>query len=120
MNFSRLRHLNPYYRASLVLVVTAVILLGVVVLTDRYDLTSAALVLAALTCLITGIFLSLLSSAEPIDTRYVSLLPVQGCISLCRVAADLGIQGNAHMIPAGKKGMTSTLQFMPVADYDGS
>ena len=120
MNLPRLLPLNPYYRASLVLVIAAIILVGIAVLTNRYDLTSAALVLAALTCLITGIFLSLLSTSEPLDARYVSLLPVQGCINLCRVAADLGIQGNAHMIPAGIKGMNTTMQFIPVADYDGS
>lgn len=119
MNLPRL-HLNPYYRASLVLVLAATILVGIAVLMNRYDLTTAALVLAALTCLITGIFLSLLSTSEPLDARYVSLLSVQGCINLCRVAADLGIQGSAHMVPAGKKGMNVTMQFIPVADYDGS
>ena len=119
MNLPRLPA-NPYYRASLVLILSAVILVSVAVLTDRYDLTSAALVLAALTCLITGIFLSLLSTSEPLDTRYVSLLSVQGCINLCRVAADMGMTGQAHLVPAGKKGMTSTMQFIPVSDYDGS
>lgn len=119
MNLPRL-HLNPYYRAALVLIVTAGILVSVAVLTDRYDLTNAALVLAALTCLITGIFLSLLSTSEPLDTRYVSLLSVQGCINLCRVAADMGITGQAHVIPAGKKGMDLPMQFIPFADYDGS
>jgi hypothetical protein len=112
--------LNPYYRASLVLGIAAVILVILAVLTNRYDLTTAALVLAGLTCLITGIFLSLLSTSEPLDARFVSLLPVQSCINLCRVAADLGIQGNAHVVPAGKKGMNTTMQFIPVADYDGS
>jgi hypothetical protein len=116
----KIPRLNPYYRASLVLVITAAILVSVVILTGRYDLTSAALVIAALTCLITGVFLSLLSTAEPLNTRYVSLLPVQGCINLCRVAADLGVLGNACMIPQGKKGMKNTMQFVPVADYDGS
>jgi hypothetical protein len=117
MKFPRL---NPYYRAALVLIVTAVVLVIVAVLTGRNDLISAALVLAALTCLLTGIFLSLLSTGDPVDSRYTSLLAVPGCISLSRVAADLGILGNACMIPKEVNGMSCTMQFIPVAEYDGS
>lgn len=117
MKFPRL---NAYYRAALVLIVTAAFLVIVAVLTGRDDLVSAALVLAALTCLLTGIFLSLLSTGDPVDSRYTSLLAVPGCISLSRVAADLGILGNACMIPKGVNGMSSTMQFVPVAEYDGS
>ncbi len=95
----RIPSLNPYYRASLVLICAAIVLVLAAVLTDRRDLTSAALVLAGLACLITGIFLVTLSGAEPLDTGYVSLLPVQGCINLCRVCADLGISGNAVFFP---------------------
>jgi deoxycytidylate deaminase len=117
MKFPRL---NPFYQASLILVAAAVILVAVAILTDRRDLTSAALVISALVCLITGIFLALLSSSEPLDSRYMSLLPVQGCINLCSVCADLGISGNACMLPAGKNGRTRTMQFIPVAGYNGS
>ncbi len=56
MKFPRL---NPFYQASLILVVAAVILVAVAILTDRNDLTSAALVISAVVCLITGIFLTL-------------------------------------------------------------
>lgn len=117
MNFPRL---TPPYRAALVLIVTAILLLAVVVLTGRNDLVSAALVLAALTCLLAGIFLSLLSTGETVDSRYTSLLAVPGCISLTRVAADLGIMGNACVIPNGVNGMSATMQFVPVAEYDGT
>jgi hypothetical protein len=116
----KLPYLNPYYRAALLLIVTAAILVAVAALTGRNDLTSAALVLAALICLFVGIFLSLLSTGEPVDSRYTSLLAIPGCISVCRVCADLGIQGNACIIPKGMNGMTSTMQFIPVAEYDGS
>ena len=117
MKFPRL---NPYYKAPLVLVAAAVILVAVAILTDRRDLTSAALVISSMVCLITGIFLATFSGSEPLDTRYMSLLSVQGCINLCRVCADLGISGNACFLPAGKDGRTLTLQFIPVASYDGS
>ena len=116
----KIPRLNPFYQASLILVVAAVILVAVAILTDRHDLTSAAMVIAAVVCLITGIFLTLLSSSEPLDSRYMSLLPVQGCINLCSVCADLGISGNACMLPAGKDSRTRTMQFIPVAGYVGS
>jgi len=117
MKFPRL---NPYYKASLVLVAAAVILVAVAILTDRRDLTSAALVISSMVCLVTGIFLATFSGTEPLDTRYVSLLSVQGCINLCRVCADLGMSGNACFIPAGRDGRTQIMQFIPVAGYDGS
>ena len=100
MKFPRL---NPYYQASLILVAAAVILVAVAILTDRRDLTSAALVISALVCLITGIFLALLSSSEPLDSRYMSLLPVQGCINLCSVCADLGISGQCLYASCGQR-----------------
>jgi len=112
--------LNPYYRAALVLIVAAIVLVLLAVLTDRRDLTSAALVIAALACLITGIFLATLSGAEPLDTRLVSLLPVQGSINLCRVCADLGIAGNAVFLPPSPERHDRIMQFIPVSAYTGS
>lgn len=109
--------LNPYYRAALVLIGAAVVLVLLAVLTDRRDLTSAALVIAGLACLITGIFLATLSGAEPLDTRLVSLLPVQACISLCRICADLGITGNAVFLPPSRERNDRILQFVPVSAY---
>ena len=116
MNLPRL---NPYYRASLVLIGAAVILITLAIVTNQRDITTAAVVLSALVCLVTGVFLATLSSGEPLDIRYVSLLPVQGSINLARLGADLGISGNAVMLPAGKDGRTRTVQFNPVSDYDG-
>ena len=112
-------HLNPYYRAAAVLIGAAVILIALAIITNQRDITSAAVVLSALVCLVTGIFFATLSSSEPLDTRYVSLLPVQGSINLARVCADLGISGSAAMIPAGRDGRARTVQFNPVSDYDG-
>jgi hypothetical protein len=110
-------HLNPYYRAALVLVIAAGVLLAVAILTDRRDITSAALVISSVICLITGIFLATLSSGEPLDIRYVSLLAVQGSINQSRICADLGVLGNAHFLPKGPGGRTETMQYIPVADY---
>ena len=121
MKFPRLPHipkLNPYYAGSAALVAAAAVQLVVAVLADRRDLTSAGLVISATVCLITGIFLAILSTSEPLDTRYVSRLPVQGCINLCRVAADLGIQGSGYFLPPGRDGRTRTHLFLPVASLE--
>ena len=112
--------LNPHYRASLVLIIMAGVLVSTAILTNRGDFTSAALVVSGLVCLLTGVFFATLSGSDPLDLRYLSLLPVQGSINLVRVCADLGIQGNACFIPNGRDGRTRTMQFLPVADYHGA
>jgi len=115
-----LRSLNPHYRAALVLIVMAGILLVTAVLTNRGDFTSAALVMASTVCLLTGVFVVTLSESDPLDLRYLGLLPVQGSINLSHIGARLGIQGNAHIIPKGKEGRDQTVQFVPVAEYGGT
>lgn len=112
--------INPQYRAALALMIMAAVLIAVAILTNRGDFTSAALVIAGLACLLTGIFFAAISGSDPFDLRYLSLLPVQSAISLARVSAELGIQGNAHIIPGGRDGREKPMQFMPVADYAGS
>ena len=114
----RVSHLNPYYAGSLALVAVGAVQLVAAIVADRRDITSAGLVISASICLITGIFLAVLSTSEPLDTRYVSRLPVQGSINLCRVCADLGIQGTGHFLPAGSGGRTRTRLFIPVAELE--
>ncbi|MFA4859851.1 hypothetical protein [Methanoregula sp.] len=116
----KIPHLNPYYRAALILIAAACVLIAIAVLTNRRDITTAAVVISGVICLLTGIFLATLSRSEPLDTRYVSLLSVQGSINLSRVCADLGIQGNATIIPKGRDGRSETVQFVPVAEFKGA
>jgi len=111
--------LNPNYRAAIALVATAAILVCTAVLVNRGDFTTAALVVAGLVCLLAGIFFVTLSGSDPMDLRYISLLPVQGCINLVRICADMGIQGNACFIAKGRGGRTKTMQYLPVAVYHG-
>jgi hypothetical protein len=112
--------LNPHYRAALALFIMAGILVTTAVLTTRNDLTSAMLVVAGLVCLLTGIFFTTLTGSDPMDLRYLSLFPVQGSVNLTRVCADLGIQGNAYLVPKGRDGRARTMQFLPVTVYKGS
>jgi len=116
----KIANLNPSYRAAIVLIIMAGVLIATAILTDRGDFTSAALVVAGLACLLTGIFFITLSGSDPLDLRYLSLLPVQGCINLAHTCADLGLQGNAHIIPGGRDGRTHPMQLVPVADYAGT
>ncbi|MGB7788737.1 hypothetical protein [Methanoregula sp.] len=110
---------NPNYQASLVLIIMAGVLITTALLTNRGDFTSAAVVVSGLVCLLTGIFFAALSGSDPLDLRYLSLFPVQGSINFTRACADLGIQGNACIIPAGRDERPVTMQFLPVADYHG-
>lgn len=112
--------INSHYLAALVLLIMAAILIVIAILTNRGDFTSAALVISGLVCLLMGIFFATLSGSDPINLQYLSLFPVQGSINLTRACADLGIQGNAHIIPNGRNGMTRTMQFLPVAVYNGA
>lgn len=116
----KLYALNNNYRAALILVILAGILIITAILTNRGDFTSAALVISGLACLLTGTFFATLSGSDPLDLRYLSLFPVQGSINLSRVCADLGIQGNACILPNGRDGRTRTMLFLPVADYHSS
>jgi len=111
--------LNPYYRSAIALVVMAGVLIAVAITTNRNDFISAVLVVAGLVCLLTGIIFTTLSGNDPLDLRYVCLLPVQGSINLVRICADMGIQGNACFIPNQRGGTNSTMQYQPVATYHG-
>jgi hypothetical protein len=115
----RLSSLNPNYRAALVLILASVVLIAIAILTNSRDFTNATLVIAGLICLMTGIFFATISGSDPLDLRYMGLLPVQGCINLTRICADLGIQGNAIFIPKGRDGRLRTMQLLPVAEYHG-
>jgi hypothetical protein len=110
---------NPYYRGAFALIIMAVILVAVAILTNRGDFTSAALVIAGLVCLLTGILFATLSGADPLDLRYMSLLSVQGSINLAAICADLGIQGNACFVHERQEDRSRIVQFIPVAEFQG-
>jgi len=110
---------NPYFRGAFALIIMAVILVAVAILTNRGDFTSAALVIAGLVCLLTGVLFATLSGADPLDLRYLSLLPVQGSINLAKVCADLGIQGNACFVQEKTEDHSQIVQFIPVAEFQG-
>lgn len=105
------------YLSSFVLLITAGILLLTIVITDRRDMTSSAVVIAATILFLTGIFLFTFVKKEAVDGTISTLIPVQNQINICRMAADLGVKGNAWFIPKELSGTGSTMQFLPVSTY---
>ena len=115
----RLPRPDAYWAGSLACVLSALLLISLALLTNRGDLTTASLVLAGAVCLVTGILLATLSRGDSPDPGITALLPVQGCINLSRVCADLGLKGNAVLIPGQRESGGSPMQFIPVTTYSG-
>ena len=104
--------------ASFLLLCAGAVLIVVSILLDRDGITSAALVITGCICFFCGIFILTFSRGEPFDPTIVSLLPVSGCINLCRITADLGIMGSAHFLPEPFHQQTGVMQYIPVSRYD--
>ncbi len=109
---------NDTTLAAMILFAAAALIMIVVALTNRGDITSATLVLGSVSAFIAGIFLLTFAKEEPLDLRFTTLLPVQGTLDIARMCADLGMQGNAHMVPAGDEiANPSVTQVIPVSEY---
>jgi hypothetical protein len=109
-------HFNKYYLNGTVLMTAAVALLGIALLTNRGTLTGAGLVIAGFASFLVGIFFLTYSGGEPVDPSFVSLLPVQDRINICRVMGDLGINGVAYVLPENRE-TGSLRQFNPAGAY---
>ncbi|MFH0966175.1 MAG: hypothetical protein V1862_00620, partial [Methanobacteriota archaeon] len=111
--------LDRYFSGSFLLILLAGIFMGIAALTDRRDITTAAVILSATVLFLTGVMLFAFSKRESLDERFVSMLPVQGMINLCQVTADIGIAGSACFLPGERTGQKGVMQFMPVTTYSG-
>lgn len=105
--------------APLLLIGAGAGLIGIALFTDRGGITSAAVVISGTICFFAGIFILTFAGEETFDTQMISLLPVQGTINVCRMAADLGIHGNAWFLPEKYHQESGILQVIPVSQYDG-
>jgi hypothetical protein len=110
---------GKYFLAGLLLVATAAVLITVALLTNRGDITTAAVVIAAMTCAVTGIFVLTFSGGEPVDPRLVGILPAQDLMNICRIQSDLGITGNACFLPSRITREKRVMLFNPVSTYTG-
>ena len=103
----------------MLLVAAAASLVAIALFTSQGEFVTAAFVISGMVCAITGIFLLTFSRGEPVDPHFVGILPVQGCLNLCRIASDLGINGNAYFLPPRLTGETRVMQFNPDTTYTG-
>lgn len=113
-------HLNKYSTAAILFLIAAVVFIVIALITSLGEFITAAFVISGMVCFMTGIFMLTFSGSEPIDPKLVGLLPVQGCMNLCRIASDLAIHGNAHFLPPRVTGESRVMQFNPTLPYDGT
>ena len=111
---------NMYSTTAILLMAEAAALIAIALNTDRGEFVTAAFVISGMVCGISGIFVLTFSGGVPLDPRIVGILPVQGCLNLCRISSDLGITGNAHFLPGRITGQSRVMQFNPASVYDGS
>ncbi|MCQ1537743.1 hypothetical protein FTO68_01885 [Methanocalculus taiwanensis] len=94
-------------KASFALFIAAAASFALVFFTDRADMTSATLVLCGFACFIAGIFLLTFHRGGTIAPDIAERL-TPGCrIGLARISADLGVDGDAVILPEGE----SIIQF---------
>jgi hypothetical protein len=107
---------DTYSRTAVVLIGLAVLIMAVLLVTNRGDLTSATLILVAFACFIAGLFTFSFQREEGIDQKYATGLAVPYTSTLSRILADLGVQGHAHFIPVQDDGTfpATVMQFNPV------
>jgi hypothetical protein len=99
----RWKILHPGYSdevvASLALFVAAAAALLLVALTNRSDMTSATLVLCGFACFIGGLFLLTFHRGETLPPDVAARLAPGAGIGLARIAAALGVDGDAVILP---------------------
>ena len=115
----KLIHLNKYSAAAILFIGAAAVFVAIALMTNLSEFISAAFVLSGAILIMTGIFILMFSGGEPIDPLLVAILPVQGCMNLCRIGHDLGITGKAYFLPPRITGETRVMQFNPTLPYNG-
>ncbi|MEN6341445.1 MAG: hypothetical protein ABFC89_02690 [Methanospirillum sp.] len=117
-----MREYDPTFLGGVVLLGGAAVLFAVAALTGRGDMTSATLVLVGFGSFVGGVVLLTQYRGEQVAPWVAGLAAAGGVIDLARVAADLGLQGNAHLVPR-KDGVVqvvpagTVLPALPDGDY---
>jgi len=111
--------LNKYSIAAILLFAVAVVFIDIALISNPGDITTAAFVISAMVCAMTGIFTLTFSAGEPVDPNLLGILPAQGSINLCRITHHLGMHGNAYFLPPRVTGEAKVMQFNPNSSYDG-
>ena len=99
--------------------IAAAVFIAIALSYNLGEFVTAAFVISGMICVMMGIFMLTFSGSEPVDPRLVGLLPVQGCMNLCRIASDLKIHGNAYFLPPAlpeKSGSCSSTRPCPMME----
>lgn len=115
----KVKLLNKYSIAAMLLMAAAAALVAIALVTSLGEFVTAAFVISGMVCAITGIFLLTFSGGEPVDPHFIGVLPAQGCLNLCRISSDLGINGAACFLPPRITGAARVMQFNPETTYTG-
>ncbi len=116
----KLVRLDKYSIAALLFMALAAVLIAAALVSGLGEFVTASFVISGMVSAMTGIFLLTFSGGEPFDAKVVGLLPAQASLNLCHIASDLGIPGNAFLLPRSVTGKTRVMQFNPASGYTGS
>jgi hypothetical protein len=111
---------NKYYIVAVLFFIAAVICIAIPLIVNMNNFVAAALVISGLAYFILGSFAIIFSDNESFDPRVVGLLPVQGCLNLCRIASNNTIYGNAYFVPMRITGETRVMQYNPESEQPGN
>jgi len=115
----KLKILDKYTIAALLLIATAIVLFAIAIISNPGDITTASFVFSGMVCAMTGIFTFAFSGGEPVNQRLIGILPAQGLLNLCSITHYLGIHGSAYFLPQSITGEKRVMQFNPTSTYNG-
>jgi hypothetical protein len=114
------RFFNKYYIIAVLFFLAAVICIVVPLIVNMNNFVAAALVISGLAYFILGSFAIIFSDNESFDPRIVGLLPVQGCINLCRITSNSLVYGSAYFVPMRITGEERVMQYNPESLQSGN
>jgi len=108
---------DRYPWTAFILIGLAVVIMIVLLVTNRGDLTSAILILVAFTCFVLGLFIFAFQPEDRIDQKLAAIMTVPYTNTLSRILAELGVVGAAHFIVVPDDGTfpSPIMQFNPVS-----
>jgi hypothetical protein len=107
---------GTYPRTALILIGLSILIMMVLLATNRGDLTSATLLLVAFACFVAGLFIFAFRREEVVDQTLAAVLAVPYTSTISRIFADLGVLGHARFIPVPEDNTFTApiMQFNPV------
>lgn len=115
----KVKKLDNYAIASILLMAGAVILIATGLVTNLGEFITAAFVISGTVCALAGIFILTFTRGETVDPRYLGMLAAQWGKNMCDIEAGLHITGKAHFLPPRVTGEFRVMQFNPTMTYSG-